>query len=246
MRLKDSVAVITGAANGIGRETARLFAKEGAKVALADLMEESGQEVADTIQKEGGEAFFYRTDVSDESSVQDTMDAVCQQWDKIDILVNNAGITQDEMLVGMSREQWQKVMDVNLTGVFLMTQAAASFMLDRGRGTIINTSSVSGVYGNIGQTNYAAAKAGIVGMTKSWAKELGRKGIRVNAVAPGFVETGMVENVPQKVIDRMVKQVPLARLGRPSDIAKAYLYLASEDADYVNGTVLHVDGGIMM
>jgi 3-oxoacyl-[acyl-carrier protein] reductase len=174
------------------------------------------------------------------------VEQVVSTFGTVDILINNAGITRDAMLTKMKQEDFQQVLDVNLTGVFNCTQAVAPFMIDQGKGKIVSTSSVSGVYGNVGQTNYAAAKAAIIGMTKTWAKELGRKGINVNAVAPGFTETNMVATVPEKVVEAMKASIPMQRLGKPEDIANAYLFLASNESDYVNGIVLHVDGGIMM
>jgi 3-oxoacyl-[acyl-carrier protein] reductase len=171
---------------------------------------------------------------------------VVDKFGTVDILINNAGITRDAMLTKMSVENFQKVIDVNLTGVFHCTQAVVPYMIEKGKGKIISTSSVSGVYGNIGQTNYAASKAAVVGMTKTWAKELARKGINVNAVVPGFIATNMVKSMPEKVINNLVKTIPAQELGKPEDIANAYLYLASDEARYVHGTALHVDGGIMM
>lgn len=246
MRLKEKVAVITGSGNGIGREAAFTFAKEGAKVVVADFAEDAGQETVEAILSEGGEAIFVQVNVANLDSVNHLMSETVNHYGTIDILINNAGITRDSMLKNLDAKSWQQVIDVNLTGVFYCTQAASKYMIEKGKGKIINTSSVSGVYGNVGQSNYAATKAGVVGLTKTWAKELGFKGINVNAVAPGFIETNMVTTVPEKVIERLVDMVPLKRLGKPADIAKAYLYLASEDSDYVNGTVLHVDGGIVM
>ena len=247
MRLVGKVALITGAANGIGYAAAETFVKEGCHVALVDFNQEAGEEKARRLNGMGeGKAAFFQGDVADRSSVDSFVREVKEQFGKIDILINNAGITRDGMVHKMSPEDFQKVLDVNLTGVFNCTQAVLPHLIEQGRGKIINTSSVSGVYGNVGQTNYAATKAAVVGMTKTWAKELGRKGINVNAVAPGFTETSMVAGVPEKVIDQMKAMIPLGRLGKPDDIAKAYLYLASDDSDYVNGTVLHVDGGIMM
>jgi len=245
MRLEGKVAIITGAANGIGLEAAQVFLKEGAKVALVDHDATTGEKRVAELQSEG-EAAFYQVDVSNESQVVEMVSMVKERFGKIDILINNAGITKDNMLLKMSGEDFKKVMDVNVNGVFNCTQAVVPYMLENGKGKIINTSSVSGIYGNVGQTNYAASKAAVVGMTKSWAKEFGRKNINVNAVAPGFVETGMVETIPEKMIQTMLQLVPLQRLGKPSDVANAYLYLASDESDYVNGTVLHVDGGIMM
>ncbi|MGD6780517.1 3-oxoacyl-ACP reductase FabG [Sutcliffiella horikoshii] len=245
MRLEGKVAIITGAANGLGLEAARVFLKEGAKVALVDYDATLGEQRTGELQSEG-EAAFYQVDVSNQAKVVEMVSMVKERFGKIDILINNAGITKDNMLLKMSGEDFQKVMDVNVNGVFNCTQAVVPHMLENGKGKIINTSSVSGAYGNVGQTNYAASKAAVVGMTKSWAKEFGRKNINVNAVAPGFVDTNMVATVPEKVIQSLLQVIPLQRLGKPSDIANAYLYLASDESDYVNGTVLHVDGGIMM
>ena len=246
MRLQDKVAIITGGANGIGFEAARIFAREGAKVAIADFNEEAGKKAEETLKEEGSHSLFVQVNVADRDSVERMVSTVVDHFGKIDILINNAGITRDAMLSKMDVEHFEQVIDVNLKGVFHCTQAVLPHLVKQGKGKIINTSSVSGAYGNVGQTNYAAAKAGIIGMTKTWAKELGRKGINVNAVAPGFTATSMVETVPEKVIESLKKQIPLGRLGNPADIANAYLYLASDESDYVNGHVLHVDGGIMM
>jgi len=246
LRLQDKVAVITGAGNGIGLETALTFAREGARVAVAEFDASAGEAAALRIREGGGDAAFFPVDVSDWDSVQALAAAVAERYGRIDVLVNNAGITQDAMLSKMTVEQWRKVIDVNLDGVFYCTKAFAPYMVQQGKGKIINTSSVVGVHGNIGQTNYAATKAGVIGMTKTWAKELGFKGVNVNAVAPGYIETGMVAKVPEKVLAAMVERVPLRRLGRPADVANAYLFLASDEADYVNGTVLEVDGGLVI
>lgn len=246
MRLQSKVAVITGGANGIGFAATERFAKEGAQVAIVDFNEEVGRQKAEELQSEGYHVKFFCLNVANEQDVQHTMKEIADVYGRIDILVNNAGITKDSMLHKMSGEDFKKVMDVNVNGVFYCAQAAMPYMVKQGKGKIINTSSVSGVYGNVGQTNYAAAKAAVIGMTKTWAKELGSKGINVNAVVPGFTETGMVAAVPEKVIEKMVAMVPVKRLGKPEDIANAYLFLASDESDYVNGTALHVDGGIMM
>jgi 3-oxoacyl-[acyl-carrier protein] reductase len=246
MRLQDKVAIITGGANGIGLAAAKTFVREGARVAMADFDEETGSQRAAELKAEGYEAAFFQVNVTDKDSVDSMVKDVLSHFGKIDILVNNAGITRDGMLHKLAVEDFQKVVDVNLTGVFHCAQAVVPAMVQQGSGRIINTSSVSGIYGNVGQTNYAATKAGVVGMTKTWAKELGRKGINVNAVAPGFIETGMTAKVPEKVIEHMKMLVPLGRLGLPEDIANAYLFLASDESKYVNGTTLHVDGGIMM
>jgi 3-oxoacyl-[acyl-carrier protein] reductase len=245
-RLQDKVAIITGAANGIGLEAASTFAREGAMVVIADFNEEKGLASEKELLAKDLTCHFIQVNVAERASVDQLVDRVVRGYGKIDILVNNAGITRDAMLSKMTELQFQQVIDVNLTGVFHCTQAVLPSMIAQGKGKIISTSSVSGVYGNVGQTNYAAAKAAIIGMTNTWAKELARKGINVNAVVPGFTETSMVEAVPDKVIEKMKEQIPMQRLGRPEDIANAYLFLASAESDYVNGHALHVDGGIMM
>ena len=246
MRLKNKVTIITGAGSGIGRESSIMFAKEGASVVVADIDEKGGKETVEEIQASGFEAFYVKLDVTsrDESRqmVMDTMD----KYGRIDVLVNNAGITQDALVAKMTEEQWDKVIDVNLKGVFNCTQAVAEIMLNQGNGSIINTSSVVGLFGNIGQTNYAVTKSGIIGMTKSLAKELGKKGIRVNAVAPGFVKTPMTENVPEKILELMKQKTPLHRLGEPKDVAYAYAFLASDESSFINGAVLSVDGGLVL
>ncbi|WP_181350192.1 3-oxoacyl-ACP reductase FabG [Thalassobacillus sp. CUG 92003] len=246
MRLQDKVAIITGAANGIGLEAARVFTDEGAHVILADFDETTGNQRVNEFEAEGRNVSFIQVNVADCSSVDQLMATVEEQYGCIDILINNAGITRDAMLSKMTPDQFQQVIDVNLTGVFHCTQAALPLMSAQGHGKVIVTSSVSGAYGNPGQTNYAAAKAGVLGMMKTWAKELGRKGINVNAVAPGFTETSMVEGVPDKILSQLTEQVPLQRLAKPRDIANAYLFLASSESDYIHGHVLHVDGGIVM
>ncbi|MGA3601781.1 MULTISPECIES: 3-oxoacyl-ACP reductase FabG [Lysinibacillus] len=243
MRLNNKVAIITGAANGIGYAAAERFIEEGAFVVIADFNEEAGVSAA---QQLGDQALFVQVNVAEKESVKKLVSTVIEHAGRVDILVNNAGITRDAMLSKMTEEQFQQVLDVNLTGVFHCTQEVIPHMVAAGEGKIINTSSVSGVYGNVGQTNYAATKAAIVGMTKTWAKELGRKGINVNAVAPGFTETDMVKKMPENVLAQMRSIVPLQRLGTPRDIANAYLFLASDEASYVHGHTLHVDGAIMM
>lgn len=244
MRLEGKVAIITGAASGLGLEAAKLFIKEGAKVALVDYDAIAGEKIAAELEADRDAVF--EADVSNRTQVLEMVSMVKERFGKIDILINNAGITKDNMLLKMSAEDFQKVMDVNVNGVFHCTQAVIPHMLENGKGKVINTSSVAGIYGNVGQTNYAASKAAVVGMTKSWAKEFGRANINVNAVAPGFVETNMVASVPEKVMQGLLQVIPLQRLGKPSDIANAYLYLASDESNYVNGTVLEVDGGMMI
>ncbi|RUL55523.1 MULTISPECIES: 3-oxoacyl-ACP reductase FabG [Lysinibacillus] len=246
MRLKDKVAVITGAANGIGKAAAEVFLQQGAKVAIVDFDLEAGKQFETSLLEQGYDVLFIQVNVADPSSVKLMVEQVIDKYNKIDILINNAGITRDAMLVKMKEEDFNQVLDVNLKGVFHCTQAVVPHMIAQGYGKIINTSSVSGVYGNVGQTNYAATKAAVVGMTKTWAKEFGRKGINVNAVAPGFTKTSMVEKMPEKVLNQMESIVSLQRLGNPTDIANAYLFLASDESSYITGHVLHVDGGIMM
>ncbi|MCL1697004.1 MULTISPECIES: 3-oxoacyl-ACP reductase FabG [unclassified Lysinibacillus] len=243
MRLNNKVAIITGAANGIGYAAAERFIEEGAFIVVADFNEDAGMSAAEHL---GDQALFVQVDVADRESVKNLVATVIEQKGRVDILVNNAGITRDAMLTKMTENQFHQVLDVNLTGVFNCTQEVIPHMIAAGGGKIINTSSVSGVYGNVGQTNYAATKAAIVGMTKTWAKELGRKGINVNAVAPGFTETDMVKKMPENILAQMRSIVPLQRLGTPRDIANAYLFLASDEASYVHGHTLHVDGAIMM
>jgi|SRR5690625_576536 len=245
MRLINKVAIITGGASGIGLAACERFLEEGAKVILADFNEEEGRKQVELLQAKG-KIDFIQVNVSNENSVQDLVNKTMERFNQIDILINNAGITEDATLLKMDEEQLQRVFDVNIKGVFHCTKAVVPIMVRQGKGKIINTSSVSGVYGNFGQTNYAASKAAVVGMTKTWAKEFGGKGINVNAVAPGFTMTDMVAKMPKKVIDQMKENVVLQKLGKPRDIANAYLYLASDESDYVHGHVLHVDGGIMM
>jgi len=244
VRLKDKVAIITGAARGIGRETAVLFSREGAKVVICDVVD-SGQEMAAAIEAAGGEALFVRVDVTDRESCNRAVEQTVERFHRIDILINNAGIVRDARLVKMTEEDFDLVVKVNLKGTFNMTQAVAPVMIDQGKGKIINVASVVALYGNFGQTNYVATKAGIIGMTKVWARELGRKGINVNAVAPGFTQTEMTSSVPEKVLAMMREKTPLGRLGTPRDIANAYLFLASDESDYVHGAVLSVDGGLI-
>ncbi|MCX9081187.1 MAG: 3-oxoacyl-ACP reductase FabG [Candidatus Methanoperedens sp.] len=245
MRLENKVAIITGAGSGIGKETALLFAKEGAKVVVADMNETAGEETAAQI-RENGEGFFIKLDVSNREQAKQVAKITLEKYGRIDILINNAGIVQDAFLSKMTEEQWDKVIDVNLKGVFNCSQAVVEVMMNQGKGVIINTSSIVGLNGNVGQVNYAATKAGLIGMTKTLAKELGKKGIRVNAVAPGFIATPMTSNVPEKILEMMKEKTPLRRLGEPKDIANAYLYLASDDANFVNGAVLSVDGGLII
>lgn len=243
--MKGKTVVITGGANGIGAVAAELFGKKGAQVAIIDFNENAGEELAARLHARGIEAAFFKTNVAKEAEVKNTAEKVLAHFGKVDVLINNAGITRDAMLLKMESETFQQVIDVNLTGVFHCTQAFLPTMLQAGKGKIINTSSIAGLGGNVGQTNYAASKAGIIGMTRTWAKEFGRKGINVNAVSPGFIETDMIDTIPEKVMAQIKLMTPFTRLGRPEDIANAYLFLASDEADFINGTVLEVDGGML-
>lgn len=247
MRLEDKVAIITGAASGIGKETALIFAREGAKVVVVDVNREAGQETVDEIKDMGKEAFFAQVDVSNREDVNAMVKETLERYGKIDILINNAGIVRDSTLLKMTEEQWDLAIKINLKGVFNCAQAVARIMVEQGNGgSIINTSSVVGIHGNFGQASYAATKAGVIGFTKTLAKEVGRKGIRVNAVAPGFIDTPMTEKVPANVIEMVKERVPLHRLGRADEVANMYLYLASADAEYVNGAVFSIDGGLVI
>ena len=252
MRLQNRIALVTGGAAGIGKATAMRFAEEGAKVVIADLNESAGRALAATL---GPDAAFYRVNVADRNDVQAWIDAVVKRYGRIDVLVNNAGIVRDGMLVKMKDGEIVKqmpeadfdlVVGINLKGVFNCTQAAAPVMMRQNGGVILNATSVVGLDGNFGQTNYVATKAGVIGMTKVWARELGRYGIRVNAVAPGFTATEILAAMPEKVLDGMKARTPLGRLGDPRDIANAYLFLASDEDSFVTGETLRVDGGIVV
>ena len=251
MRLDGKVALITGGAAGIGKATAQRFQEEGATVVICDVNEEAGEAVA----RELNLAAFYMVNVADRQDVQRWIDDVAARFDRIDVLVNNAGVLRDgrlvvvkegELVKQMPEVDWDLVIGVNLKGVFNCTQAVAPVMIKQGGGVILNASSIVGLDGNFGQTNYVATKAGVIGMTKVWARELGRYGVRVNAIAPGFTLTEMVLQMPEKVLADMVSHVPLGRMGQPRDIANGYLWLASDEASYVSGVVLRIDGGIVV
>lgn len=244
MKLSDKTALITGGAAGIGLATATLFHREGAHVIIWDVNKEQGEKAVASLTTSGARTLFQQVDVSDFESVTEAVSEIKETFGNLDILINNAGITLDRTLMKMDPQSWQKVIDINLTGVFNCTKACAEIMVEQGSGVILNASSVVGLYGNFGQTNYVAAKAGVIGMTKTWARELGRKGIRVNAVAPGFIATEMVQKMPEKIVEGISSKTPLGRLGTPEDIAKAYLFLASDDASFITGTTLSVDGGL--
>ncbi len=242
MRLENKVAIITGAARGIGQGAAEVFCREGATVIIWDVLAE-GETTAQTLRDAGHRCDFMPVSTTDVPGIEAAAREVFDRYGRIDILINNAGITRDKTLLKMSFDEWQQVIDVNLSGVFNCTKVIAPYMVEQQYGRIICTSSINGVHGAFGQTNYAAAKAGIIGMVRSWAKELGPKGITANAVAPGFIQTAMTDAMPEAVRNAAVATVPVRRIGKPEDIAYAYLYLASDEASFVNGHVLAVNGG---
>lgn len=252
MRLQNRVTLITGGAAGIGRATAERFAEEGAQVVICDLNEALGQQA---VAELGPNAHFYKVNVTDRQAVQAWVDDVAAKLGRIDVLVNNAGVLRDgtlvkvhngELVKQMPEADFDLVISVNLKGVFNCAQAVAPYMIRQQRGVILNASSIVGEDGNFGQTNYVATKAGVIGMTKVWARELGRYGVRVNAVAPGFTGTEMVKQMPEKILEGMRARTPLNRLGEPRDIANAYLFLASDEASFITGVTLRVDGGIVV
>jgi 3-oxoacyl-[acyl-carrier protein] reductase len=252
MRLQDKVCIITGGAAGIGKATAEKFVAEGAKVVICDVNEEAGNALAEQL---GNDASFWKVNVVNRQEVQEWIDAVAAKYGRIDVLINNAGITRDSQFVKfkegqvvgqMSEDAFDAVIAVNLKGVFNCTQAVVPYMIKQGGGVIVSASSVVGLYGNFGQTNYAATKFAVIGMTKTWARELGKYQIRVNAVAPGFILTEMVQKMPENVLAGMAANTPLKRLGKPEDIANVYAWLASDEASYIHGAVISVDGGIVL
>lgn len=252
MRLKDKVCLITGGAAGIGKATAQRFAEEGAIVVICDVNREAGEALVNEL---GEPACFYAVNVADRAEVQNWVEDVVRRFGRVDVLINNAGITRDalfvkvkdgELVKQMEESAFDQVIDINLKGVFNCAQAVTPFMIRQGGGVILNASSVVGLYGNVGQTNYVATKAGVIGMTRVWARELGRYNIRVNAVAPGFIATEMVQKMPEEILAGMKAKTPLGRLGDPRDIANAYLWLASDEASFVHGATISVDGGIVI
>ncbi len=246
MRLKDKVAIITGAGRGIGQATSVKFATEGAKVVVCDLSADAIAETVKLCEAEGGEALGCIANVTDIKSLEAMVKATMAKWGRIDCLVNNAGIVADAQMKNMSEDQFDRVIEVNLKGVFNATKAVVDVMLAQQSGVILNSSSIVGLYGNFGQTNYAASKFGVIGMVKTWARELGRKGIRANAVCPGFITTSILATIPEKVIKALEDKVPMGRLGRPEDVANTFAFLASDDASYINGAVIEVSGGLVI
>ena len=244
MRLLDKVAIITGSARGIGQATALKFATEGAKVVVCDLDLKAVDEVVAQIVSAGGKATGFMVNVTDKASIAAMVRGVMDKYGRIDVLVNNAGIVDDALFRKMTDEQFERVIDINLKGTYNCARAVVDVMLAQNSGVILNASSVVGIYGNFGQSNYAASKFGVIGLAKTWARELGRKGIRANAVCPGFVETTILKSIPEKVMQSMVDRVPLGRLAKPEEIANIYAFLASDEASYINGAVIEVSGGM--
>ena len=246
LRLAGKVAIITGAGRGIGYATALKFGKEGAIVISCDINADQAQQAARDVAEAGGEAMGFQIDVRDPDSLETMVEAVVGKYGRIDCLVNNAGIVQDSTLKNMTEEQFDSVIEINLKGVYNCTKAVVDVMLKQSSGVILNASSIVGLYGNFGQTNYAASKFGVIGMVKTWARELGRKGIRANAVCPGFVSTPILGKIPEKVLKALEERVPLGRLAHPEEIANTFAFLASDEASYINGAVIEVSGGLTL
>src|SRR3990172_2344604 len=244
MKLQGKVAIITGAGRGIGQATAIKFATEGAKVVVCDLSLEQIKETVEMCKETRGDAMGYVADVRDIKSLEDMVAATVAKWGRVDCLVNNAGIVADAQIKNMSEDQFDSVIEINLKGVFNCTKAVVNTMLAQQSGVILNSSSIVGLHGNFGQTNYAASKAGVIGMVKTWARELGRKGIRANAVCPGFITTSILGTIPERVLRSLEEKVPLGRLGRPDEVANTFAWLASDEASYINGAVIEVSGGL--
>lgn len=255
VKLDNRVAIVTGGSNGIGRATALALIEAGSAVAVWDVAEDAGNALVSEIRDKGGKATFFKVNVADQESVEAATLAVVEQFGRIDILINNAGITRDAQFLKfkdgkvagkMSKADWDAVIGVNLTGIFNCTQAVAPYMVAQGWGRIVNATSVAGQYGNFGQTNYSASKAGVIGLTKVWARELGRRGVNVNAIGPGFIATDMTKAIPEQIQATLMEHIPLGRAGQPEEVARAYVFLSSEEASYINGSILNVDGGFVL
>ena len=246
MRLKDQTVIVTGSARGIGKEIASAFANEGATVIISDINAEAASATAEELVKAGHTSSSFACDVTDMNSVSEMVNKILDKYNRIDILVNNAGITKDNLLLRMSEQEWDAVISTNLKGVFTCTKVIIKSMMKARKGKIINIASIIGITGNAGQSNYAASKAGIIGFTKSIAKEFASRGITANAVAPGFIKTEMTEKLSDKAREEIFKNIPLNKLGTPEDVAGVCLFLASPDADYITGQTIVVDGGMAM
>jgi len=246
MELKDKIAIVTGSARGIGRMIALELASAGAHVVISDVLEEDSQKVVQEIKNMGRESIWVKADVSKNTEAAHLIQSALDKFTRIDILVNNAGITRDNLLIRMSETEWDSVIAVNLKGTFNCIQAATKSFMKQRSGKIINIASVVGLIGNAGQANYAASKAGIIGLTKAVAKELASRNICVNAVAPGFIQTAMTDNLPDKAKEALMNVIPLARLGQPEDVARVVRFLSSDATNYITGQVIHVDGGMVM
>ena len=246
MKLRGKVAIITGAAQGIGFATARKFLDEGAIVAVADMKDEAVGDAVAQLKSNSEEVDGFTVDVTKRAQIEAMVKRVKERYGRVDVLVNNAGITLDARLQKMTDDQFDRVIDVNLKGVYNCAKAVLDTMIEQGDGVILNASSVVGIYGNFGQTNYAASKFGVIGFVKTWAREVGPKGIRCNAVAPGFISTPILQTIPEDVMKKLTDRVPLKRLGRPEEVASVYAFLASEEASYINGAVIEVGGGMIV
>ncbi|MDK9711139.1 3-oxoacyl-ACP reductase FabG [Acidaminobacter sp.] len=244
MRLEGKVAIVTGSARGLGKAIVARLAKEGAKVVVTDLDQAGCDAVVDEIKAAGGEAMAVACNVTDRIAVQALAASTLEYFGKIDILVNNAGITKDATLKKMTDDQWDAVINVNLKSVFICTQEISKYMVEQKSGRVISMSSLAGVEGNFGQTNYSASKAGVIGMTKTWSKELGKNNVTANVIAPGFMNTEMTKTIPQNIVDQMLSRIPVGRMGEPEEIAAAVVYLASDEAGFVNGVTLNINGGM--
>jgi len=245
MRLKDRVAIITGGARGIGKKISQTFLKEGASVYIFDVNQEEGARTVGELQPAyDGKVIFFKVNITDEKSVEQSIEKIIEAEGRIDILVNNAGITRDNLIIRMSLEDWKKVIDINLTGAFICSKHTVKYMVKNRSGKIINISSIVGVHGNAGQSNYSSSKAGIIGLTKTLARELAGRNILVNAIAPGYIETEMTKKLSDKIKEKLMEQIPTGRLGSVDDVAKAALFLASDDSNYITGTVINLDGGM--
>ncbi|OPX25800.1 MAG: 3-oxoacyl-[acyl-carrier-protein] reductase [Candidatus Cloacimonas sp. 4484_140] len=244
-RFDGKVALITGSARGIGKSIARLFSEQGAQVVIADILQEEIDATVHEFTSEGLKAAGFQCNITSEEEVERFMKDIYQQFGSIDILVNNAGITADNLIIRMKKNDWDKVLNVNLTGTFICTQKAAKFMMKQRHGKIVNVSSIIGFVGNAGQANYAATKGGIIAFTKSVAKELASRNINVNAVAPGFIQTAMTDTLPEEIQQKYLENIPMKRFGTPEDVGKLVLFLSSEDADYITGQTIIIDGGMI-